>query len=235
MRRVLSIVMGVLLSMAAMGADKAAKDSTTAVPRYADGTRIYADTAIWQGMNIKVDLGTPIEEFIVSAKKIRTVEMAMNCRLKNRWYPTLELGYAQAKASADGGRYEGYGGFTRVGLDINALKKNAKGQNALLAGVRVGTAFQEYNLYNVTMQDPYWGILGNRDFPNQFRCDVWGEIVAGCQVHLWAGLHMGWYVRLKLLFTRSADVDNVMSYYIPGYGYRDRTNWGFNYYIGYKF
>lgn len=230
--RLYILLVAVVISTVTVGAKPlVAKDSL----HYKDGTRIYADTAIWQGMSIKVDLGTPIMEYIVSRQKIKTVEIAMNCRLKNRWYPTLELGFAQAAAKADGGSYDGNGGFFRVGLDINGLRKNVKALNALLAGIRIGNAFQDYNLYGVTMNDNYWGKMSKHDFPHQFRYDVWGEVVAGVQVHIWEGLQMGWYVRLKILFTRKSDVDNVMSYYIPGFGYRDNTNWGFNYYVGYKF
>ena len=225
------ILLLVAMVMSVMVYGKIPQDSL----HYKDGTRVYADTAIWQGMSLKVDLGTPIMEYIVSHQRIKTVEIAMNCRLKNRWYPTLEMGFAQAAAKANGGSYDGNGGFIRAGLDINGLRKNATSRHALLAGIRVGTAFQDYNLYNVEMNDSYWGKVSQHDFPHQFRCDVWGEVVAGVQVQVWEGIQMGWAVRLKILFTRKSDVDNVMSYYIPGFGYRDNTNWGFNYYIGYKF
>jgi hypothetical protein len=46
---------------------------------------------------------------------------------------------------------------------------------------------------------------------------------------------MGWYIRMKLLFTRNAKEGEVMPYYIPGLGFRKDFNWGFNYYLAYKF
>ncbi len=205
------------------------------IARHRDGTRIYSDTAIYQGMNLKLDLANATIEAAVSKGKILSFEMAWNIRLKQRYYPTFEGGYARAETSADGGQHKGEGGFFRVGLDINGLKKHPERLNALLVGIRIGTGMQGYDLTNVAINSPYWE--GNRkmDFYNQFHADCWGEVVAGCQVQVWEGLQMGWYVRLKILFTRKASDEKVMPYYIPGFGYRDDTNWGFNYYIGYKF
>jgi len=203
--------------------------------RLKDGTRIYSDTVIYQGMNLKLDLANTILEAATSKGKILSFEMAWNIRLKQRFYPTLEGGYVKMETSAEGGLHTGEGGFFRVGLDINGLKKHPERLNALLVGIRVGTGLQNYDLTGVAMNSPYWNGEKKMDFMNQFRADCWGEVVAGCQVQVWEGLQMGWFVRLKILFTRKVSDDGVMPYYIPGFGYRDETNWGFNYYIGYKF
>ncbi|MBR2265270.1 MAG: hypothetical protein IJ882_01125 [Paludibacteraceae bacterium] len=203
--------------------------------RLKDGTRIYSDSVIYQGMNIKLDLATTILEAAMSKGNILSFEAAWNVRLKQRYYPTLEGGYVRANASADGGRQKGVGGFFRVGLDINGLKKHPERLNAAMVGIRVGTGLQSYDLTGVTMNDNYWSGGKRLDFVNQFHADCWGEVVAGCQVQVWEGFQMGWYVRLKILFTRKAKDGEVLPYYIPGFGYRDDTNWGINYYIGYKF
>ena len=206
------------------------------VHRNKDGTRIYSDTAIYQGMNLKLDIANTIMEAAISKGKILSFEAAWNIRLKQRFYPTFEAGYAQAQTAAEGGAHDGKGGFFRVGLDINGLKKHPERLNALLVGVRVGTALQNYNLTGVTVYDPYWG-QGERkmDFANVFRADCWGEVVAGCQVQVWEGFQMGWYVRIKVMFTLDPSGENPVPYYVPGFGYRDNMNWGLNYYIGYKF
>lgn len=205
-------------------------------PRNKDGTRIYADTAIYQGMNVKLDLATTILEASLSKGKVLSFEGAVNVRLKRRFYPTLELGYARAEASAEGGLHRGAGGFFRAGLDINALMKHPERLNALMVGVRVGTSLQDYDLVGVKIYDPYWSKgLHRMDFLNRFRADCWGEVVGGCQVQVWEGFQMGWYVRLKVMFTRKASGEDVLPYYIPGFGFRDDINWGLSYYIGYKF
>ena len=204
------------------------------VERYKDGTRIYPDSAIYQGMNIKLDLANTTIEAAISKGDILSFEAAWNIRLKHRFYPTFEAGYAQANAYADGGHQDSKGGFFRVGLDINPLKKHPERLSCMLVGIRVGTALQGYDLTSVTINSTYWGVV-KRDFYNQFGADCWGEVVAGVQVQIWEGLQMGWYARMKILFTRTAKAESVMPYYIPGFGYRDESNWGFNYYIGYKF
>ncbi len=218
--------------------DTIAENGTGLTGKYArlkDGTRIYSDTVIYQGMNLKLDLANTIIEAATSKGKILSFEMAWNIRLKQRFYPTLEAGFAKAETFANGGEHSGEGGFFRVGLDINGLKKHPERLNALLVGVRVGTALQGYDLLGVTLNSPYWQSMQKLDFLDRFRADCWGEVVLGVQVQIWEGLQMGWAVRLKVLFTRTVSDEQVMPYYIPGFGYRDDTNWGFNYYIGYKF
>lgn len=203
--------------------------------RLKDGTRIYSDSVIYQGMNLKLDIATTILEAASSKGSVLSFEAAWNIRLKQRYYPTLEGGYVNARASANGGIQEGEGGFFRVGLDINGLKKHPERLNAAMVGIRIGTGLLSYDLLGVENNNSYWAAGKRMDFLNQFRADCWGEVVAGCQVQVWEGFQMGWYVRFKILFTRTAKDGEVMPYYIPGFGYRDETNWGVNYYIGYKF
>lgn len=188
---------------------------------------------LYQGVNVKLDIAMPIIEAARSAGKIQDYEMAINVRLKNRFYPTLELGYALAECGADGAQHKGQGGFARLGMDLAIVKKGAT-ENNLLVGLRVGGAYQHYDLTNVQLQTDYWQ-SNSIDFYNQNRFDCWGEIVVGCQVYLWKGLHMGWYGRVKLLFTRNVAEEQVLPYYVPGLGFRNDFNWGFNYYIGYRF
>jgi len=188
---------------------------------------------VYQGVNVKFDIAMPIIEAARSAGKIQDYELAVNVRLLNRFYPTLELGYALAECAADGAHHKGHGAFARLGMDLAVVKKGVAESN-LLVGLRFGNAIQNYDLTNVKLQTNYWP-SEDLNFYNQYRYDCWGEIVAGCQVFVWKGLHLGWYGRIKLLMTRNAKEGKVMPYYVPGLGYRKDFNWGFNYYIGYRF
>jgi hypothetical protein len=188
---------------------------------------------VYQGVGVKLDVAMPIIEVARSAGKIQTYELAVNVRLLNRFYPVLETGYAIAQCGADGGNHKGHGGFARVGMDMAVIKKGVA-ENNVLVGLRFGNAFQRYDLTNVQVQTDYWP-SDPLDFYNQFRYDCWGEIVAGCQVFVWKGLHLGWTGRMKFLMTRNAKPGKVMPYYVPGLGFRKDFNWGFNYYIGYRF
>lgn len=195
--------------------------------------REYADTAVYQGMSVKLDVGNSVFELARSAGKIQSYEAAINVRLAKRFYPTIEAGYAMAERGADGGMHKGQGGFGRIGMDLAVVKKGAS-ENNMLVGLRFGSAYQNYDLTNVKLYSDYWGEQ-RINFYNQQRFDCWGEIVAGCQVQVYKGFQMGWYVRMKLLFTRNAKEGEVMPYYIPGLGFRKDFNWGFNYYLAYKF
>ena len=193
----------------------------------------YADTAIYQGMSIKLDIAMPILELVRSAGKIQDYEMALNVRLAKRFYPTLELGYAIADVTADGGHYSGQGGFARVGMDLSTLKKGTS-ENCLMVGLRIAGAYQGFQVTNVPVYGDYWP-MEKVDYLGQRKFDCWGEIVAGCQVHIWKGFQMGWYVRMKILLTRTDKQGDALPAYLPGFGYRDDTNWGINYFLGYKF
>ena len=188
---------------------------------------------LYQGVNVKLDIAMPIIEAARSAGKIQDYEMAINVRLKNRFYPTLELGYALAECGADGAQHKGQGGFARLGVDLAIIKKGET-ENNMLVGLRFGGAYQQYDLTEVKLHTGYWQ-THPLNFYDQNRFDCWGEIVVGCQVYLWKGLHMGWYGRVKLLFTRNVSEEQVLPYYVPGLGFRNDLNWGFNYYIGYRF
>lgn len=195
--------------------------------------REYADTAIYQGLSLKLDIAMPILEVARSAGKIQSYEAAVNVRLAKRFYPTLEAGFALAERGADGGLHKGQGGFGRVGLDLAVIKKGVP-ENNLLIGLRFGGAYQKYDLTNVKIYSNYWGEQ-RLNFYDQQRFDCWGEFVAGCQVQVYKGFQMGWYVRMKLLITRKAKEGEVMPYYVPGLGFRKDFNWGLNYYLAYKF
>ena len=62
---------------------------------------------IYNGMSLKVDIFNSVLEPARSKGTIQNYEIAMNWRLKQRFFPTLELGYAQAETAADGGKHKG--------------------------------------------------------------------------------------------------------------------------------
>ncbi len=195
--------------------------------------REQSDSTIYQGMSLKLDIANPILELARSKGKVQDYEAALNVRLANRFYPTLELGYAIAQTSADGGNYSGQGGFVRMGMDLSALKKGQT-DNCLMVGLRLAGAYQGFQITDVPVYDDFW-LLPNTNYYNQHKFDFWGEIVAGCQVQIWKGFQMGWYVRMKLLFTRTDKQGDALPAYLPGFGYRRDSNWGLSYFLGYKF
>lgn len=219
-----------LLLLAWAGAYSYAQDKKEEEPLPIPDTR-FTTADIYQGTALKLDLGSTAVVLGASRGKIQHYELAANVRLKNRWYPTLEVGYAGgARTRGDTISYSGQGGFFRVGLDINPLKKHPESPHALLIGLRLGTAVQQMRQENSNVAAPAVYALAP---------DCWGEIVAGCQVDIYKGLVMGWMGRFRFLFTRHETADRIEELnapvYIPGFGLRSNTAWGLSYYIGYKF
>ena len=170
----------------------------------------YSDTAVYQGTFLKLDAFTPVYEVARTKGALQNYEVAVNVRLINKLYPTIEGGYAFGKFSQDSITQSVNGGFLRAGLDINPLKKSIRSPHALLVGLRVGTSLQQ-------------------------QCDAWGEINAGCQVKIVSGFYMGWTFRLKLLFTNRDATASVAPVYIPGYGQRNHLSWGLAYCLAWRF
>lgn len=219
---------------------------------------------IYQGTTVKLDVGATAVIIGMNRGRIQHYEMAVNVRLKNRFYPTFEIGYAGTSGAGPGNSlgapvtyndtifYQGQGGFFRVGCDINPLKKHPESPHALLIGIRLGAAVQDY-IQNTVVSET--GTLSSdTDFrltTSGVRGDCWGEIVAGCQVEMCkvgnTAFYMGWMFRFKVLFTRTltagmkakvgevADTTPYMPTYIPGYGNRDNIGWGLSYHLAWRF
>lgn len=228
------IIVAWAIPLAVIAKEKVVKtDSTHTHTHHAD--------SIYQGTNIKLDLGATALTLGTTKAHLQHYEIAVNCRLKNRFYPTLEVGYAGSLPATtndptrgtitlgDSIAYRGQGGFFRVGCDLNPLKKHPESPHALLIGLRLGTSIQSAQHTLLTTQ---YSLL------NTITADCWGEIVAGCQVEVCKGFIMGWMGRFKCLFTRQAEglpANEYKPIYIPGFGRRDNIAWGLDYYIGVSF
>ncbi len=190
---------------------------------YAADTTKVEKQPVYGGMTLKFDIGQAALTPAFSKGRLQQYELAMNWQVIRRLYPTLEIGYTGGRDfQGDSLSYNAHGGYFRVGLDVNPLKKHPDSPHAFLLGIRIGTDFQPK------------------------KTDCWGEIVAGCQVQLWedpkskvhGGFYMGWMGRLKIIFTREKEgltADQMGPIYIPGYGSRGNVSWGISYHVGWKF
>ena len=193
-----------------------------------------AKVSVYNGTQVKLDILSPAIVAGTSKGALQHYELGVNVRLAQRFYPTLELGYAGGSTTkGDSLAYAGHGGFFRVGVDICPLKKHPESPHALLVGVRLGTAVQE-------MTQTGSGIQNSRI--SGINADCWGEIVLGCQVEIAkvnnTAFYIGWLGRLKCLFTREPDglpAYEMSAIYIPGFGNRNNLGWGVNYYLGWNF
>ena len=171
--------------------------------------RQYADSAVYQGINFKVDIGNALYQSIRTLGGTQQYEAAVNVNLMKRFYPVMELGYMRANDSA-AGRNSDY--FLTVGL-------------------RAGMSLQTYEQWGINLNDPYWQTPPYL-MEDKARFDAWGEVVAGVQVKVAGGFHMGWAIRLHFLFTGNYGL--FQPYYIPGFGCKDSNIFAFNYYLGWR-
>lgn len=194
----------------------------------------YGDSAIYQGVHVKLDLGNAVLRLAKSHGSTQQYEALVSVNLKKMFYPTMELGYGWSSDEVAGGAYKGQGGFTRIGMDLNPLKKSRNNDYALLIGARLGIGVQNYTLSNLTINDDYWTPGGTFITTDpMWRADCWGEIVANVQVKVAGPFFMGWAARAHFLFTKKANP--YLPYFIPGLGYPDGPIFGFNYYVGFRF
>lgn len=193
---------------------------------------------LYQGIRVELDLSPAVNYFLNKGERL-TYEGAVSVNLKNKYFPTLEMGYGYAdKISDEGVGFKSKSPFARIGVDINLLKQ-AKGQapsnNLFYAGVRLGMAPVKYSYSNIVVTDEYWGTSQTINFNDQQSFSKWYEVLLGVRVEIAPRVYMGWTARLKNTLG-DPKLGKVFPWYIPGYGVKtDQSIWSFNYSIGYKF
>lgn len=189
---------------------------------------------IYEGTTLKVDLFTPLYTMFGTGREILSYEALVHVNLLNKYFPTVEAGYAQVSHTAKNeASFVGGGVFSRVGVDFNLMKKNKDSGYFFLGGLRFGMAQQKFSITGIHITDGYWNTSQIVSYPDSHKFDCWAELVGGTHVRIYKGLNMGWSVRFKFLITRKEEV--LHTWYIPGFGYKENTTFGFNYYIGYTF
>lgn len=174
-------------------------------------------------------------------------EIVADVNLKNRYFPTVEIGFGTTDAWNDKGiHYKTGAPYFRIGMDYNALYKKKHG-NMLLVGLRYGVSSFKYDVEALAIDDPiYGGIVGN---PN-LEDEIWGgsipyshkgmkgsmqwlEFGVGIRAHVWEAIHMGLSLRFK--FKMSASTDKYGDpWYVPGFGKYGSNTMGVTYTIIYK-
>ncbi len=189
---------------------------------------------IYEGTALKVDLFNPLYALFGSGGEIQAYEALVHVNLQNKYFPTIEAGYAHVSHTAKNeAAFNGGGVFSRIGADFNLMKKNKESGNYFLGGLRFGMAQQKFSITGIHITDGYWNTSQTISYPDRTKFDCWAEVVGGAHVKVYKGFNMGWSVRFKFLITRKEEV--LHTWYIPGFGYKANTTFGFNYYIGYTF
>lgn len=189
---------------------------------------------LMNGIEVGVDLWGPASKIFGS--DYVSAEASVDMNLKNRYFPTLEIGYGKANCSNDyDTRYKASSPFLRIGADYNALYGKQHG-NMLLIGLRYGLSSFKFDVDSpdITneshengvvppgLNDPIWGDWHNYHHHGQKSSMHWFELCVGIRAHVAKNIYMGWALRVRhKLGGGSGDFGDPM--YVPGYG-RYKTN-----------
>ncbi len=174
------------------------------------------DSIPWfQGVAVKFDLVGAIQRV---ASSYGQLEAGARVNLKDRYFPTLELGIGSADEDNEvtSIHYKASAPYLKVGCDFNILK-NRHDIYRVFVGARVaGTSFK-FDVDRPDVTDPVWG--GETAFHGEdikANC-YWAELLGGVEAKIWGPLKLGWSVRYKRRLKHDdGTYGNV--WYVPGFG-----------------
>ncbi|MBP8623045.1 DUF6048 family protein [Bacteroides sp.] len=178
-----------------------------------------------------------------------STEVSVTANLKNKFLPTLELGYGSTDAWNETGiHYKSSAPYFRIGADYNTMSKKKDKNSYLFVGARYGISSFKYSINNLAMNDPIWGdaitnpsledgIWGGANVPfhqdNLKSTMHWFELVAGVKVNIYRNFNMGWTIRMKYKISASVN-EYADPWYVPGFGKYKSSNIGITYSLIYK-
>jgi len=188
--------------------------------------RVEPDTIPWfRGLQVSADLEGPIQ---LAVSDYGQYEAALKVNLKDKYFPTLELGYGIADHDEiASNRYKTKAPYGRIGCDFNILKDKHQPYRAF-AGLRYAYTSYKDDVSRDGVFDPVWrenveyDVRGNKCYYH------WWELVAGVDAKVMGPIHLGWTVRYK---RRLAYDEGVLgkSWYVPGYGISGSSKIGVNF------
>ena len=153
-------------------------------------------------------------------------EGALRINLRERFFPTIELGLGQCDKTDDATElhYKTSAPYIRIGCDYNILKDKYSG-NRVFIGFRAAYSNFKFDIEGSDQIEPVWGDKIPFHYKNQKSSCSWGEIVGGLEAKIWSFLHLGWTVRCR--FRASQHKSKVgEAWYIPGFGRNGSTRLG---------
>lgn len=178
---------------------------------------------LFRGVAVGVDLVGPVMRAVSDYGQY---EGFARVNLKDRYFPTVEVGYGSADKTDDvtGLRYKTSAPFGRVGMDFNVMK-NKHDAYRILVGFRYAYTSFNYDIGPLVLQDPVWGGSSTYEAKDQKCSYGWLEFGAGVDAQLWKFIRLGWSVRYKTRVHQKV-ADTGEPWYIPGYGKNGTSRMG---------
>lgn len=180
-------------------------------------------TALFKGFAVGVDLVGPAQKLLGDYGQY---EASLRLNLKDKYFPIVELGYAECDRTDDGTNitYKTNAPYGKIGVDFNVLR-NKHDDYRLYVGVRYALTSFKYDLSKPNVTDPVWGSEADYSATGVKCSYQWFEAVIGVDVSIWGPLHLGWSVRYRNR-TVSDTGDYGNCWYVPGFGKSKTTNLG---------
>lgn len=183
--------------------------------------RLLADTVpTFGGVQLTADVAGAVQRLVSDYGQF---EAAVRVNLKERFFPTVEVGLGQCDKTDDGTNihYKTTAPYLRVGADYNFLR-DLRGGNRIYAGLRVGLTDFRYDVTAPALIDPVWHEAVPFTYKDQKGSMIWGELVGGIEAKIWGCFHLGWTARIRLRASQSKGTVGE-AWYVPGFGRNGST------------
>jgi hypothetical protein len=180
------------------------------------------DSVFYHGAYLGISLIEPVKSFF-SATWGSSVQLDVN--LLNRFFPVVELGYAQAKlVNPEQTRFDTKAIYYKAGINLPIAKEGPNAENLFFLGGRLGYCSFDYSISGCVFDGTYWNRGYMKDFLNEHAGAAWGEVLAGLRVQLFGPISLGWSGRMKTTF-KVRNGEHSVPPYIPGYGLNQKPNY----------
>ncbi|MDD4771875.1 MAG: DUF6048 family protein [Bacteroidales bacterium] len=189
-------------------------------------TKETVQTGWFNGMTLGLDVSGPAS-LLINGSGTGAVKMDVNVR--NKYFPTIELGRAKWDKTNDlAHRFQTVGNFAKIGLNLPISIKGDRAENAFLAGIHYGYSRFSYDIDNILL-DNYWGSTALRLQDETARVG-WLELSLGVRVRAFGPIGLGWTFQYKRSLHQKNGSHSVPSY-IPGYGQNTKPSAGIQAFI----
>lgn len=179
------------------------------------GSKAPRDSIVYHGTQLGISLVEPIRSLF---SPDRGAALQVDVNLLNRFFPLIELGYAQSKLQNDlQTSLETQGLFVKAGINLALAKEGLHAENLFFVGGRIAYSPFAYNISGGRFDAGYWNEAYLRDFNKERTDAVWVEMLAGLRVQLIGPISMGWSGKIKTTLKVWNGAHSIPAY-IPGYG-----------------
>ncbi|MBQ9201677.1 MAG: hypothetical protein IJ154_04840 [Bacteroidales bacterium] len=189
------------------------------------------DTVLYHGSYLGTDF---VQDALTVMGKNGSINLTADINLRNKYLPSLEVGYAPFSMTADNGiEAGGQGYFGKIGVNLPISYFGPDAENMFFAGLHYGLGFYDYHLQNVPFQAGYWNTAYTSHFMEEHSNAHWLEVTGGMRMQISGPLFLGWTVRWKRVL-KTDEGEHGTAPFIPGFGKNQTSNFTFGFCLYYR-